>query len=134
MIPTKAKLKTYKSAILPHLTYCQTVRHFCCPSDVRKVERVRERGLRVANLSKSSSYEELSPMAKLTTLGNHPLQEIAIIMYKVRNNIAPSYIAKLFTKNVSRYALRNADFTKPEFSKMTHAKHSLNLGLNSGQS
>ena len=44
MIPRKAKLQIFKSAILPHLTYCQTVWHFCCsiiwPS--RKVERSRE--------------------------------------------------------------------------------------------
>ena len=29
LIPTLAKLRIYKSYILPQLTYCQTVLHFC---------------------------------------------------------------------------------------------------------
>ena len=37
LIPTSAKLHLVKSAILPHLTYCQTVWHFCHSSDARKL-------------------------------------------------------------------------------------------------
>ena len=31
------------------------------------------------------------------------------MMYKVRDNIVPSYISELFNCNMSRYNLRNAD-------------------------
>jgi len=31
------------TAILPYLTYCQLVWHFCKASDSRKIERLRER-------------------------------------------------------------------------------------------
>ena len=41
-----AKLVLYKTAILPHLTYCGMVFHFCGASDSRKLERVQERALR----------------------------------------------------------------------------------------
>ena len=43
MIPMKAKLQLHKSAILPNLTYCHLVWHFCKAFDVRKLERVQER-------------------------------------------------------------------------------------------
>ena len=43
MIPREAKLQLYKSAILPNLTYCHIVWHFCKASDARKLERVQER-------------------------------------------------------------------------------------------
>ena len=33
LIPTHAKLQLYKAAILPHLTYCSTIWHFCGASD-----------------------------------------------------------------------------------------------------
>ena len=33
MIPREAKLQLYKSAILPNLTYCHIVWHFCKASD-----------------------------------------------------------------------------------------------------
>ena len=45
LIPTEAKLHLFKAAILPHLTYCDLVWHFCRVSDTRRLERVQERGL-----------------------------------------------------------------------------------------
>ena len=36
MIPREAKLQLYKSAILPNLTYCHIVWHFCKAADARK--------------------------------------------------------------------------------------------------
>ena len=44
LIPTEAKLHLFKAAILPHLTYCHLVWHFCRASDTRRLERVQERG------------------------------------------------------------------------------------------
>ena len=43
LIPTPAKLQIVKSAILPHLTYCQLIWHFCRASDTRKLEKFQER-------------------------------------------------------------------------------------------
>jgi hypothetical protein len=40
MIPESAKLTIYKSSILPYLTYCQLVWHFCKSSDSKIVERI----------------------------------------------------------------------------------------------
>ena len=45
MIPTEAKLQFFKSAILPDLSYCHIVWHFCKPSETRKLENVQERAL-----------------------------------------------------------------------------------------
>ena len=46
LILTSAKLHIVKFAIIPPLTYCQTVWHFCRASDTRKLERIQERALR----------------------------------------------------------------------------------------
>ena len=40
LIPTMAKLVLLKSAILPYLTYCHLVWHFCRASDTRRLERI----------------------------------------------------------------------------------------------
>ena len=45
LIPTEAKLHLYKAAILPHLTYCHLLRHFCRALHPRRLERVLEREL-----------------------------------------------------------------------------------------
>ena len=58
LIPTSAKLHIVKFAIIPHLTYCQTVWHFWRASDTRKLERIQERALRSVYCDNVSSYEE----------------------------------------------------------------------------
>ena len=68
LIPTEAKLQLYKSAILPHLTYCHLVWHFCRASDTRKLERVQERGMSAVFRDNQSSYNQLLERAKLPTL------------------------------------------------------------------
>ena len=47
LIPTSAKLHIVKFAVLPHLTYCQTVWHFCRSSDAG----AREEGGKDGNAS-----------------------------------------------------------------------------------
>ena len=119
------KLHIVKFAILPYLTYCQTVWHFCRSSDARKLERIQERALRAVYCDNKSTYEELLQRAKLPTLHTRRLQAIAIIMYKVKKGLAPSYIADLFIVTNSHYHLRNSDFVIPRFRTVTYGKHSL---------
>ena len=40
LVPTYALLQLYKAGVLPNLTYCHTVWHFCRASDTKKLERV----------------------------------------------------------------------------------------------
>ena len=87
MLTTSAKLKIFFSFILPQITYCHTVWHFCRASDSRKMECVQERALRAVYCDTKSSYEELLRKANLPTLVFRRLQDIAIIMFKARYNI-----------------------------------------------
>ena len=57
VIPTMAQV--YKSAILPHLTYCRLVWHFCKASDTRGLERLQERGLRAVFRDTHLNYQQL---------------------------------------------------------------------------
>ena len=106
LIPQTAKLQLFKGAILPYLTYCSTVWDFCKASDSRKLERVQERALRAIYCDSNSTYPELLQRAKLPTLYNRRLQDIAILMYKVKNGLCPDYISRLFIIRSNRYNLR----------------------------
>ena len=126
ILSTRAKLITYKSAILPQLTYCHIVWNFCRSSDNRKLERIQERALRAIFNRKSGTYDELLKLAKLPTLKNRRLQDIAILMYKVKNELCPSYIKEIFqNNNINRYSFRNSDFVIPRVNTVTYGKHSL---------
>ena len=101
LIPTHAKLLLYKAAILPHLTYCSTIWHFCRASDKRKVERLQERALKVVFNNESASYDDLLSLAELPSQINRRLQEIAILMFKAKKNLLPSQIQELFIVNAN---------------------------------
>ena len=125
LISTSAKLHIVTFAVIPYLTYCQTVWHFCRSSDASKLERIQERALRAVYCDNKSTYEELLQRAKLPTLHTRRLQAIAIILCKVKKGLAPSYVADLFTVTNSQCHLRNSDFVIPRFQTVTNSKHSL---------
>ena len=114
LIPTEAKL-----------TYCHLVWHFCRASGTRRLERVQERGLRVVFKDKQSSYQQLLVKAKLPSLYNRRLQDICILMYKVKHNLFPRTICDMFLTNNHTYNLRQKDFYQPSFNTVTHGKHSI---------
>ena len=56
MLTTSAKLKIFISFIMPQITYCHTVWHFCRASNSRRMERVQERASRAVYCDTRSSY------------------------------------------------------------------------------
>ena len=48
-----------------------------------------------------------------------------MMFYKVKNGLAPSYIADLFVVLSTHYNLRNSDFIIPRFRTVAYGKHSL---------
>ena len=125
LIPCSAKLLLYKSYILPHLTYCHLIWHFCKASDTRKLECLQEKALRAVYRSHNESYEDLLKQASLPTLANRRLQDIAILMYKVKTGMAPASVAELFITNTCTYFLRNSDFIIPRYNTVCYGKHSI---------
>ena len=124
LIPSRAKLELYKSsAILAHFTYCHTVWDFCKASDKRQLEWVQERALRAIFNSKSDSYKELLLKAKHPNLYNRRLQDIMILMYKVKKS--PDYVNIIFEVTDQRNSLRNVDFDRPRYNTVHYGKHSL---------
>ena len=104
---------------------CHTVWHFCKASDTRKLERVQERALRAVYNSKTATYDELLSKAKLPSLINRRLQDILILMYKVKNLLAPKHICDIFYKQFKNYNLRGSDFPIPRFNTVKYGKHSI---------
>ena len=63
--------------------------------------------------------------ANMSTLNNRRLQDIAVMMCIVKNNLSPEYISELFSKSNNHYDLRNADFNIPKYNTVKYGKHSL---------
>ena len=63
--------------------------------------------------------------AKLPTLHNRRLQDVAILMYKVKNDLVPSYISEIFTRKDTSYNLRNNNFDIQRFNSIRYGKDTL---------
>ena len=127
-IPNRTIIVTtivFKAAILPYLTYSHLVWHFCRASERGKLERIQERALRVTFCDKTSNYDKLLVMGILRTLQNRRLKDLATLMYKDKHNICPRYVANLFRRTETKYALRNKEFVIPRFKTVTYGKHTI---------
>ena len=124
MIPREAKLQLYKSAILPNLTYCHIVWHFCKASDARKLERIQERTLRAVYNDRNATHEELLEKGRLSSLEDRRLQDILILKYKVKNSLAPEHVCNMFFQQDKHYNLRS-DFPFPGYNTVKYGKHSI---------
>ena len=129
LIPTEPKLLLYKSSILPYLTYCHLMWHFCKASNARKVERVQERALRIVYNTHSVEYSNLLNRANLPSLQNRRLQDLATLMYKVKYGLVPSNLVVIFSVKSSKYHSRNMDFHLPRFNSVSYGKHSIRYSV-----
>ena len=110
---------------MPYLTYCYLTWHFCKALDTRKVERIQERALRIVYNSHSETYMNLLDRAKLPSLLNRRLQDIVILMYKVKYRLVPDFICDIFNTKSCTYNFRNQNFDIPRFNSVLYGKHSL---------
>ena len=74
---------------------------------------------------------QLLSMSGLSTVQNRRLQDIAILMYRVKNNmrpISPTYISTLFEQPAITDKLGNHDFKIPRFNTVQSALESTRSG------
>ena len=73
-----------------------------------------------------SSYHQLLNRANLPSLLNRRLQDICVLMYKVKQTkMCSETITNIFKPRDSCYSLRNSDFLLPRFNTVSFGKHSL---------
>ena len=99
--------------------------HFCRASDTKKLERVQERALHAVFSKKIATYEQLLEWAKLPSLENQRLQDILILLYKVKHNLVPKTMIDIFPISNSKYNLHNKDFSIPRVNTTKYGKHSI---------
>ena len=124
LVLDKTKSRLLESVILPVLNYCSIVCLFIRASDECKLERMQKKGLWVVFHNNTSSYEGLLKKAALPALYNRTLQDLAILMFKVKNGMSLDYISELFQRLDTNYNLSNSDFMIPRFNMITFGKHS----------
>ena len=107
------KLKVVmKAFIQSQFEYCPLIWMFHSRTLNNRINRLHERALRIAYKDSISSFKELLFQDKSFCIHHRNLQKLAIEMYKVKNNLSPSFMKSVFPDSNNSYDLRN----KPEFN------------------
>ena len=122
----KTRLAIFNSFILSHFYFCPLIWHHCNKSSTKKMERVQERALRFVYQDFDSNYEALLLRAELPTFELGRLRNFAIQVFKILNDLAPSYLSDLIISRKTTDHLRSGprSLHQPSFKTTKHWLHS----------
>ena len=103
----QGKIIIYNSFITSNFNYCPVVWHFCSVASTNKMEKIQERALRFINNDFTSSLKNPLVMSNTSSLHVRRMKTISSEVYKIVNNLSPSYIQDLVQVKVSNYDFRN---------------------------
>ena len=100
-----------KSFIESQFGYCPLVWMFHSRGLNNRINKLHERALKIVYKDSELSFEELLKLDNSFTIHQRNLQKLALEIYKVKNNLSPSFMKNIFTEHKKPYNLRN----NPEF-------------------
>ena len=92
----------------------------------RKINHIHERALRLTYNDYKSTFEELLKNDKSLSIHHRNIHQVAIEMYKVKNNLSQPFMKELFNFKVSGHDTRMGDkFARPNVNTVYKGEHSL---------
>jgi len=121
----ESRLAIYNSFIVSNFNYCNIVWSFGSKSTLTKLDKINERAVRMIYDDKWTPYDVLLKDKCHLDVFRICYKSMCISMYKIWNDISPTYLRELFNKRVSDYNLRNTQaFDIPNFNTKTHGYYS----------
>ena len=122
----KSRKALFHSFINSQFNYCPLIWFNCRKKDLKKIEKIQERGLRLVFSDYSSSYDDLLRRMGVTTILTRLKRLLVTEIYKVQNDLAPPYLKDIFKQRTSIYNLRKPDNLEvPRPTTSTFGIHSL---------
>ena len=110
-LPQATLFMLYNSLILPHITYCNIVWAICGKTKINHIYLLQKKALRVCTGSHylANSHPLFYKLKTLKVQDINQLQ-VALFMFKLKNNLLPSPFHDLFTlnKSIHDYPTRNS--------------------------
>ena len=108
LVPASTMLLLYKSFVLSHFEYCNSLLMVIGKTLHKKLEDANHYGLRtVMNMGKSTDYESILRMADMNTLENRRIERSLMISFKCFKENGPGCVANLFKPQVTPYHFRS---------------------------
>ena len=117
-----------KIFIESQFSYCPLVWMFCSRKINRKINYIHERALRLVYNDYRSSFDELLKSDKSISIHHRNIHNVAIEMFKVKNNLSPSFMKDIFDHISDGRATRMGDkFVRPKVNKVYKGENSLRI-------
>ena len=100
---------TITSFVMSHFSYCPLVWMFHDRKSNNKINKIRERALRIIHKDSTSNFEELLIKSNSVSVHQRNLQLLLTEIYKTVNNLNPSLMAEVFVTKDVPYNLRGSN-------------------------
>ena len=113
MMSTDKLRLVLKAFIESQFGYCPLIWMFHSRTLNNRINRLHERALRLVYKDEKSSFESLLELDHSFSIHHRNLQRLATEMFKVINNLSPSFMKNVFPDSINSYNFRNT----PEFKQ-----------------
>ena len=96
LLPFHRRREILKAFIESQFSHCPLVWMFCTRKMNRKINHVHERALRLVYNDYQSNFEELLTRDKSVSIHHRNIQQVAIELYKVKNDLSPPFMKGIF--------------------------------------
>ena len=113
-----------KTFIESQFSYCPLVWMYCSRTMNTKINRIHERALRLVYQDYASTFEELLMKDNSLCFHHRNIHQVAIEMYKVKNDLSPPFMKDLFNEIV-RETRSGTTFSRPNVETVKKGDRSL---------
>ena len=126
ILPFQKRHIILKTFIESQFSYCPLVWMFCSRTMNNKINHIHERALRLVYQDYSTTFEDLLKKDNSLTFHQRNIHQVAIEMYKVKNNLSPPFMKEIFSHNDNIKGTRSGDtFARPNVDTVKKGDRSL---------
>ena len=116
----------FNSLFLSQFKYCPLLWMNHNKSINKKINNLHERALRLMYSDHSSNFQKLLQRDNSVTIHQKKIHALAIMMYKVVNNNAPTMVSELFSFSNVKYSLRSgSQFHQPSANTVWNGQETI---------